>query len=99
MSVISIFDFYFSPNETEEGLSVARSIGNDMPATEGYIGHDVIQDTADAGHVVVMTRWGQQSEGEAVLTEYLHNPKVARASELLGDAPSGFLGAVLSLEA
>lgn len=40
----------------------------------------VIQDTADPGHVVVMTRWSQQSEGEAVLGEYVHDAKVARAA-------------------
>lgn len=96
MSVASIFDFYFPANKAEEGLAVARSIGADMPATDGYVGHDVIQDVADPGHVVVMTRWSQQSEGEAVLGKYVHNAKVAHAAELLGDAPSGFLGAVLS---
>lgn len=95
MSVASIFDFRFSADNADEGLSVAWSIGADMPATHGYIGHDVIQDTADPGHVVVMTRWSQQSEGEAVLGEYVHDAKVARAAELLGSAARGFLGAIL----
>lgn len=95
MSVASIFDFRFSPENAQDGLALATAIGADMPATHGYIGHDVIQDAADPGHVVVMTRWSQQSEGEAVLGEYMHDAKVARATELIGGSPSGFLGTVL----
>lgn len=99
MSVASIFEFRFSSDAAKEGLSVARSIGADMRTTDGYIGHDVVQDIADPGHVIVMTRWSQQSEGEATLGRYMHDPKVARASELMGDAPSGFLGTVQTAEA
>lgn len=94
MSVTSVFDFRFSPKAAEEGVALARGIGADMPATAGYLGYDVIRDLADDGHVVVITRWGLRSEAEAVLSSYVHDPKVARATELLGAAPVGFLGAV-----
>ena len=42
--------------------------------------------------MVVITSWQEQSQGEAVLQDYIHDPKVARATELLGAAPVGFLG-------
>lgn len=89
-----MFEFRFPADKADEGYEVAASIGGDMPATAGYEGHDVIRDLADAGHVVVITRWGGQDQGEAVLNEYIHDPKIDRATALAGAAPSGFLGAV-----
>ena len=92
MAVASVFEFRFSPGTTREGVDIANAIGADMPATAGCIGYEVIRDLADPGHVVVLTRWNTQSEGEAVLSSYIHDPKVTRATELLEHAPQGFLG-------
>ena len=92
MSVASVFNVRFSPEHAKEGLKLARGIGADMPPTSGYLRHDVVRDLHDAGHVVVITYWREQSQGEAVLREYIHDPKVDRATELLGAAPEGFLG-------
>ena len=96
MSVASVFEFRFSPETAGEGVEVARAIGADMPATAGCTGYDVIRDLADPGHVVVVTRWTTRSDGEAVLSGYIHDPKVAHATELLGHAPDGFLGELAS---
>ncbi len=96
MAVASVFEFRFSPENADEGMDVARAIGADMPATAGYTGYDVIVDLSDPGHVLVITYWGARSEGEAVLGSYVHDPKVARATELLGHAPTGFLGELAS---
>ena len=92
MSVASVFEFRFSPETVQEGIEVAQAIGADMPATAGCTGYDVIRDLADPGHVLVITRWNTRSEGESVLSTYILDPKVARATELLGHAPNGFLG-------
>lgn len=94
MSVASVFEFRFSATTAEEGHQVATAIGADMSATAGYLDHEVIRDVADPGHVVVLTRWGAQADGEAVLSKYIHDPKIGRATELAGAAPRGFLGAV-----
>ena len=92
MAVASVFDFRFSPEAAQEGVGVAIAIGADMPATAGCTGYDIVRDLADPGHVLVITRWNEKSEGQAVLSTYIHDPKVARATELLGHAPNGFLG-------
>ena len=92
MGAASVFEFRFPADSAQEGFEVATGIGADMPATAGYVGHDVVRDLSDAGHVVVITSWGARSDGEGVLSTYLHDPKVARATELLGHAPQGFLG-------
>ncbi len=95
MSVASVFDFRFDSAHTKEGFDLASQIGADMPATEGYIDHEVIRDFTDAGHVVVLTRWHEQSQGENVLKDYIKDAKVQKATELAGAAPGGFLGAVV----
>ena len=97
MAVASVFEFRFSPDAAREGVDIARAIGADMPATAGCTGYDVITDIADPGHVIVLTRWNTQGEGEAVLSSYIHDPKVTRATELLQHAPEGFLGELASV--
>ena len=94
MSVSSMFEFRFPAEQAEAGYEVAVSIGGDMPATAGYEGHDVIRDLTDPGHVLVITRWADKADGESVLGEYIHDPKIERATELAGGAPTGFLGSL-----
>lgn len=95
MTVASTFEFTFPKENAEEGFTVATSIGADMPATSGYVDHQVIRDVADSGHVLVITHWNEQSEGEAVLGDYIHDAKVVKATDLAGGtAPRGFLGVV-----
>lgn len=94
MAAASVFEFRFPSEAVEEGVDVAHAIGADMPATAGCTGYEVVCNLADPGHVLVITRWNARSEGEAVLSSYVHDPKVARATELLGHAPDGFLGEI-----
>ena len=95
MSVKSLFEFKFSAAAREEGLRVAEAIGGDMPSKEGYLSHEVIQDVSDQGHVMVSTLWGSRQQAEAVLSVYNNDPKIKRATELLGAPPTGFVGDVL----
>lgn len=92
MSVASVFDFRFPAENAEEGTALARAIGADMPATPGYVRHEVVRDVLDAGHVAVITHWQERSQGESVLQDYVNDAKVARAAELIRAAPAGFLG-------
>ena len=95
MNFKSLFDFKFSSQASEEGLSLAESIGGDMPSKEGYLSHEVIQDVSDAGHVMVNTLWNSRQQAESVLSVYNNDPKIKRATELLGAPPTGFVGDVL----
>lgn len=92
MPVSSVFDMRFSPEAAEEGFNLSREIGADMTTTAGCIGYDVIRDLTDPGHVVIITRWHDRSDGEVVLGTYFTNPKITRVTELLGAVPTGFLG-------
>lgn len=92
MPVKSLFEFKFPASARAEGVALASAIGQDMPPLAGYQGHEVIQDVTDPGHVMVNTQWASQAEANVVLTAYQHDPKIARATELLGAAPTGFVG-------
>lgn len=80
----------------DEGLTIATAIGADMTTTAGYQSHEVVRDVADAGHFMVVTRWGVRAEADAVLSTYQHDAKLARATALMGHAPTGFVGDVLA---
>ena len=90
-----MFDFKFSDDVREEGLQLAKAIGNDMPPLDGYIDHEIIQDISDPGHVMVNTRWGSREQAQAVLTMYNNDAKIVRANQLIQGGPTGFMGQVL----
>ncbi len=96
MAVKSMFDFRFPADAREEGLRLAQAIGNDMPPLDGYLDHEVIQDVADAGHVMVNTRWASRGQAEAVLGTYNDDPKIKTANALIPGGPTGFVGDVLA---
>ena len=94
MTVKSIFEFKFPAPAREEGLILAESIGSDMPPLDGYLGHEVIQDVTDPGHLMVNTHWNSRQQAEAVLSTYSKDAKIKRATELLSGPPAGFVGDV-----
>ena len=95
MTVESSFDFKFPNAAQEEGLELAKAIGADMPSRAGFVEYRVLQDLTDAGHVQVTTRWDSSDSAQKVLTAYLQDSKVERATELIGSAPTGFVGELL----
>ncbi len=96
MAVKSMFEFKFPADAREEGLRLARAVGNDMPPLDGYLDHEVVQDVTDAGHVMVNTRWASREQAEAVLGNYNDDPKIKKANELIPGGPKGFVGEVLT---
>ena len=95
MNAKSLFDFKFSAAAREEGLSLTKAIGADMPACDGCLGYEVIQDVTDPGHVMVNTLWNSREQAKATLSVYQNDPKIKRAAELLGAPSPGFTGDVV----
>ena len=95
MAVKSMFDFKFSADVADEGVKLAQAIGNDMPPLDGYLDHEVVQDVADKGHVMVNTRWASREQAQAVLGSYQKHEKIKRAEALIPGGPQGFIGTVL----
>lgn len=96
MTVESSFDFQFPTAAQEEGLELAKAIGADMPARAGFVEYRVLQDLTDPGHVQVTTRWDSSDSASKVLSAYVQDSKVQRATELMGSAPTGFVGELLN---
>ncbi len=96
MAVKSIFDFKFPAEAAKDGLRLAQAIGNDMPPFEGYLDHEIIQDVADPGHILVNTRWASREQAEAVLGSYQQDDKIKEAEKLVPGGPQGFIGEVLT---
>ena len=67
-----------------------------MPTRAGFVEYQVLQDLTDAGHVQVTTRWdSSESTEKMLLSAYLQDTKAQRATELIGSAPTGFVGELL----
>ena len=96
MSVRSMFEFKFPEACREEGLRLSTAVGDDMVPLKGYLDHEVIQDVADPGHLMVNTRWATREHADSVLASYKNDPKIRRIAELLPDRPAGFVGNVLT---
>ncbi len=94
MNVASVFEFRFPTEVSEEGFGVARAIGADMPGETGYLDHSVIRDLQDPRRVLVITHWVDQDHATAVLSHYANDPKVRKATELIGQQPDGFVGEI-----
>ena len=95
MTVRSIFEFKFHITDQEEGIGLAKAIGNDMPPLDGYLGHEIIRDVQDAGHLIVSTQWITAEKANAVLSTYRDDEKLKRARELLHGEPNGFIGEIM----
>ena len=98
MRVRSTFEFKFPEPARAEGLQLATAIGGDMVSLKGYLDHEVIQDVADPGHLMVNTLWQSREHAAAVLADYRNDAKIKRVAEMLPDRPAGFIGAVLERE-
>lgn len=95
MPFISSFQFKFSEEDRDEGVRLARAIGQDMTKLDGYEHHEVIQDVTDPGHLMVNTRWASREQGASVLEAYQRDKKVKRAGALIPKGPQGFIGIIL----
>jgi hypothetical protein len=55
-AVYAIWESHFPPGAAEEGRQVTKGIWIDMLDYDGYIGHKLVQDLDDPGHLFVVSR-------------------------------------------
>jgi quinol monooxygenase YgiN len=82
MPVYSIWESYFPPGVTEEGQDVTQRVWEDMTHFEGYLGHELLQDVDDPGHLLVVSRWDSRERADRVLAEYADHPNAVEANSL-----------------
>ena len=95
MNVKSMFDYKFSAETREEGLRLIKSIGEDMTKKDGYVSFEIIQDVSDPNHIMGNTVWKTRQQSDAVLSVYKDDAKIKKATDLMGTAPTGFVGDVI----
>ena len=57
MSVYSIWESRFPAQSTQEGITLTKAIWRDMVSLDGYLGHELIGDLNQPGHLIVISRW------------------------------------------
>jgi hypothetical protein len=63
MSTYSIWESHFPAEAAREGRRVTERIWADMRGYAGYLGHELLQDLDDPGHILVVSRWSSRRSG------------------------------------
>jgi quinol monooxygenase YgiN len=82
VSIYSIWESRYAPERREEGLAVTQAIWADMPQFEGFLGHEIVEDLDDPGHLFVISQWRSHDAANAALS-YASHPNARRADELV----------------
>jgi heme-degrading monooxygenase HmoA len=96
MAVCSIWESRFPPDASPEGRAVTERIWEDMLSFEGYLGHELLQDLDDPGHLLVVSRWASREHADRVLAEYADNPHAAKANRLVATPRRRFVAIALT---
>jgi heme-degrading monooxygenase HmoA len=86
MAIYSIWESHFPEAAAAEGRAVTEAIWVDMLGFEGYLDHELLIDSDDPGHLLVVSRWTTRDRADEVLKEYADHPN-ARAVERLVAKP------------
>ena len=94
MTVYSIWESRFPPEATEEGIGLTEAIWRDMLSFDGYLGHELIQDLDQPGHLFVVSRWASREAAGAAMI-YASHPNAKRAEQLVSEPRRRTVGAPL----
>jgi len=83
MPVCVVWESHFSAEHADAGLEVTEAIWLDMLAFAGYLGHELIRDVSDAGHLIVVSHWATRSAADDARDKYAGHPTAQRANSLV----------------
>jgi len=92
MSVYAVWDSHFAPDELQEGRAITEAIWRDMTQFDGYLGHELIEDLDDSGHLLVVSRWTTRERADETLRRYAGHPNAQRVKELVSRPRTRFVG-------
>ena len=75
---------------------MTERIWEDMLSFEGYLGHELLQDLDDPGHLLVVSRWASREHADRVLAEYAGSPHAAKANRLVATPRRRFVAVALT---
>jgi heme-degrading monooxygenase HmoA len=91
MSIYSIWESRFPAVAAADGRAVTEAIWRDMTDFDGYLGHELLVDADDPGHLLVVSRWTSRERADAVLREYVRHPNARTADRLVAEPRRRFL--------
>lgn len=83
MATYSIWESHYSSEHAAEGLAATEAIWQDMPGFDGYLGHDLLVDADDSGHLLVISRWASREDADASVRQYGDHPNVRTVNRLV----------------
>jgi heme-degrading monooxygenase HmoA len=86
MTIYSIWESHFPAESADEGRAATEAIWRDMPGYDGYVGHELLIDADDPGHLLLVSRWASREHADEVLRQYAGHPN-ARAADSLVTEP------------
>lgn len=92
MTVMSIWESNFPGEAAREGAAVTSRIWEEMSSFHGYLGHQLIVDADDPGHLLVVSWWASRKAADDVLEAYREHPNARRANELVSQPRGRFIG-------
>jgi quinol monooxygenase YgiN len=85
MPVYAIWESRFPAPRAAEGLATTAAIWRDMPCFEGYLGHELLVDADDPGHLVVVSQWASRDHADESLRRYAGHPNARAANRLVAE--------------
>jgi quinol monooxygenase YgiN len=94
MSVYSIWESRFPAEIAEEGVDATKAIWRDMLSFDGLVGHELIQDLDEPGHLFVVAEWESREAADAAMS-YASHPNAKRVDRLVSESRRRTVGASL----
>jgi quinol monooxygenase YgiN len=93
MPIYAIWESRFSAPLAAEGRAVTEAIWRDMPCFVGYLGHQLLVDIDDPGHLLVVSQWASREHADESLRRYAEHPNARAASSLVAEPRRRILAA------
>jgi quinol monooxygenase YgiN len=94
MSVYAIWESTFPVDRRDEAAEVTRAIWADMPAFDGYLDHEIVEDLDRPGHLIVIGRWESPEAANAALS-YRSSSNAQRVDALVSEPRRRMVGSVI----
>jgi heme-degrading monooxygenase HmoA len=91
VSIYSIWESRFPVAHADEGRRVTEAIWRDMQGFDGYLGHELLVDVDDPGHLLVVSQWTSRERADEVLRLYSTYPNAQAANRLVAQPRRRFV--------
>lgn len=91
MPIYSIWESRFPAAAAAEGRAVTEAIWRDMTGYDGYLGHELLIDADDSGHLLVISQWTTRERADATLRDYATHPNAHAANRLVTEPRRRFV--------